>query len=491
MSTQTAERALRAADEHVANASDAHSRWRPGYHLTPPTGWMNDPNGFVQFRGRYHLFYQFWPYGPQWGPMHWGHAVSDDLVRWEHLPTALAPSEEYDNGDGVVGYGCFSGSALVDDAGRLVLMYTGSVDGRQPPQTQNIAVSDDGVHFRKHAANPVIPVPPADGGADFRDPKMVQIGDRTYAVIGSSADGRGKALLYASDGDLTTWEYIGVAAESRGPEGSMWECPDLFPLADRYALVVSPMQGTVNTFPFVQIGDFDAVSGRFTSAAQQQLDGGIDFYAPQTMVDETGRRILIGWMQQWFQSNVTAEDGWAGAMTIPRELTLEGGAFKQRPVGEVESLRGPVRQLGAHEVGGQPLKVDTGASAEVRVLLGPSSARVARIAVRASGDGSEQTLYTVDRRTGRITCDRSLSGAGDVTSSHVAFDAARESLELRFFIDTCSVELFVDDGAAVMTNRIYPRPDSTGLTITAVGEGTLNVDDLTVWPLSARSAIPV
>ncbi|WP_265521340.1 glycoside hydrolase family 32 protein [Oerskovia flava] len=486
MSTQTFDQALQAADDHIANTAIAPSRWRPAYHLTPPTGWMNDPNGFVQYEGRYHLFYQFWPYGPEWGPMHWGHAVSDDLVRWEHLPTALAPSEEYDSGDGVPGYGCFSGSALVDRDGRLVLMYTGHVDGRQPPQTQNIAISTDGVHFHKSAANPVIPAPPVDGGPDFRDPTMAQIGDRTYAVIGSSAAGRGKALLFATDGDLETWEYVGVAAESTGQEGTMWECPDLFPLADRFALVVSPMQGTLNTFPFIQIGDFQPDSGRFTSDRHYQLDGGIDFYAPQTLVDDTGRRILIGWMQQWFQRNVTAADGWSGAMSIPRELTLDAGVLRQRPVTEIESLRGPARHLGAHEVGTQPLMSDTGASAEVRIVLGPSTAPVARIAVRASSDESEQTVYTVDRRAGRIVCDRSLSGAGDVTSSHVTFDPARESLELRFFIDTCSVELFVDDGAAVMTNRIYPNPDSTGLTITAVGVGTLNVEDFTVWPLSTR-----
>ena len=486
MSAQTLSQALQAADNHVANAANVPSRWRPEYHLTPPTGWMNDPNGFIQYRGRYHLFFQFWPYGPQWGPMHWGHAVSDDLVRWEHLPTALAPSEEYDSGENVAGYGCFSGSALVDRDGRLVLMYSGHVDGRQPPQTQNIAVSDDGVHFHKVAANPVIPAPPVDGGPDFRDPKMVDIGDRTYAIIGSSANSRGKALLYASDGDMEKWQYVGVAAESTGPEGTMWECPDLFPFADRYALVVSPMQGTMNTHPFIQIGDFDPTTGRFTSAVQHQLDGGIDFYAPQTLIDSDGRRILVGWMQQWFQQNVTAEDGWAGAMTIPRELVLDDGVLRQRPVVEIESLRGPAQHLGAHEVGSETLEADTTTAAEVRIVLGPSTAPVARIAVRTSDDGSEQTVYTIDRRNGRIVCDRSLSGAGDVTSSHVAFDTSRESLELRFFIDTCSVELFVDDGAAVLTNRIYPNPDSTGLTITAIGEGTLAVEDLTIWPLTAR-----
>lgn len=485
MAEATMRAALAAADAEIARRSPEVSRGprRLRYHLMPATGWMNDPNGFVQFRGEFHLFFQFWPFGPEHGTMHWGHAMSPDLVHWRPAPTALAPSEEYDYGAESVSYGCYSGSAFVVDE-RLVLMYTGHVDGREPMQTQCLAVSEDGVTFHKHSRNPVIDAPPPGAGVDFRDPKVGEHGGRRYAVIGASAEGRGRALLYRGGDDVTDWAYAGVLAESSGPEGTMWECPDLFPLGDRAVLLVSPMHGVVNAAPFVQVGEIGA-DGRFASTATRVLDGGVDFYAPQTMVDASGRRILIAWMQQWHQRNVTAQEGWAGAMTVPRELTLVDGQVRQRPVAEVEVLRGEPTRVAPRTLDGEALDVEGGVAADVRVVLGGGTARGARVAVRASVDRGEQTVFVVDRQEGRIVCDRSLSGVGDATGSVIDVDFGQDPIELRLLIDVCSVELFVNDGVAAMTHRIYPAESSTRLVIEPIGTGVLEVLECTIWPMGS------
>ena len=147
-----------------------NSPYRLKYHFMAPTGWINDPNGLVQYKGEYQLFYQFYPYESKWGPMHWGHAKSTDLVHWEHLPVALAPSESYDFGE-VPGHGCFSGSAVVNGE-ELILIYTGHVDNKEPMQVQCIAASMDGIHFEKYRHNPVIDHYPEEGSPDFRDPKV-------------------------------------------------------------------------------------------------------------------------------------------------------------------------------------------------------------------------------------------------------------------------------------------------------------------------------
>jgi beta-fructofuranosidase len=216
------------ADAAVAAAAPraAQDPHRLAYHFMAPAGWMNDPNGLIHWRAAYHIFYQHNPYEPGWGAMHWGHALSRDLVRYEHRPVALAPSEPYESPGG----GCFSGSA-VDDGGTLTLIYTSTADH----QAQSIATSADGVHFEKYAGNPVIPAPPPQGnGSDFRDPKVWRHDGAWWMVVGSRDGELGNVLLYRSD-DLRNWDFVSVLCQSDGTQGRMWECPDLYPLADRYA----------------------------------------------------------------------------------------------------------------------------------------------------------------------------------------------------------------------------------------------------------------
>lgn len=293
-------------------------------HFEPEKGWMNDPNGLCFFQNKYHAFYQHYPHKPQWGPMHWGHAVSEDLLHWEELPIALYPDMPYEN-DG----GCFSGSALEKD-GVLYLMYT-SVS-KEHGQTQSIAISRDGKHFEKYGDNPVIGESPLDPlSRDFRDPKIFRYGDGYRMVCGAGVDGLGSVLLFRSD-DLLHWDYIGPIFQSRD-YGPVPECPDLFPLSDKWVLMFSRMDET-RSAQFV-VGGFDGE--HFTPESFQQPETGTDFYAPQTFEDHKGRRVMIGWLYNW--NRQTPENAVrAGALSLPRELTLLDGKLCNAPVAEAGNL---------------------------------------------------------------------------------------------------------------------------------------------------------
>ena len=316
------------------------------YHFEPRKGWMNDPNGLCWFNGRYHAFFQHYPHDTRWGPMHWGHAVSEDLIHWEELDIALYPDMPYENAGG-----CFSGSAVVKD-GQLYLFYT-SVS-KELGQTQSCAVSRDGLHFEKLAQNPPIAAPPPEGSADFRDPKVNRIGDSWYMVCGSGRDGVGKVLLYRSE-DLLCWDYVGVLYESE-EYGPIIECPDLFELDGQFVLMFSLIDRKEAAVRFL-VGDFDGK--RFTPRQDCCPEQGPQFYAPQTFLAPDGRRILIGWLYDWKKPLDEGAD-YAGALTIPRQLQLRDGCVLNYPVAEARALLQPSDALvqlrdGRVFVEGQPL----------------------------------------------------------------------------------------------------------------------------------------
>lgn len=476
--------ALEAANKEIElkKGHIANSAYRLHYHFMAPVGWINDPNGFVQYNGEYHLFYQHYPYDSKWGPMHWGHAKSDDLIHWKHLPVALAPSEPYDSGD-VAGYGCFSGSAVVND-GELILAYTGHVDGNQPQQVQCLATSQDGVHFEKYEHNPVINHFPNDASHDFRDPKVWKHGEQWYMVIGTKKDGKGKAALYVSE-DLKVWEYKGIAAESDGNQGDMWECPDLFPLNDRHVLIISPMYGKQNEKPLYMIGDMNYKTGIFTQEFSSILDYGYDFYAPQTLIDNQGRRIMIGWMEKWLTKMPSQEHGWAGAMTIPRQLVLESNIIKQQPVAEITSLRSAYRQWDVSAVEGIQVISDTYESVSETVIeidVNETTAAAFGIQLRCSQDKQERTEIWFDFNNNEITMDRTHSGSGEQGVSIAPLHIRNGLIQIRLFMDTTSLELFVNDGEQVITNRIFPNEQSQRFAIVAK-EGKVKLCNFETWKL--------
>jgi beta-fructofuranosidase len=302
-----------------------HNSARLRYHFEPQKGWLNDPNGLVWYRGQYHAFFQHNPYAAQWGSMHWGHAVSNDLIHWTELPLALTPSKRYDK------RGCYSGSAVEKD-GSLWLFYTGvDMFGRQ---TQCLAISNDGVTFTKHAGNPIVKAPRDTSAKDFRDPKVTKFGNAYHMVVGGGKGRVGKVLHYRST-DLLCWDYVGVLLAGRA-YGKVIECPDLFPLSSGCCLIFSVMNtapGTPATRFF--FGEFDGDT--FTVRNHHSPARGPDFYAPQTFMDGKGRQILLAWFSNWKRA---APKGalYAGAFTIPMEIRYTDGKLTLYPVDEVRPL---------------------------------------------------------------------------------------------------------------------------------------------------------
>jgi beta-fructofuranosidase len=464
-------------------------RFRLRYHLMPPVGWMNDPNGLIHYQGEYHVFYQHYPFAPKQGPMYWGHAKSKDLVHWEHLPVALAPSEAYDFVTEGTGGGCWSGSAAQQD-GKLVLIYTGHVDGRSPEEVQCLALSEDGgISFAKLAENPVIPGPPEKDVFGFRDPKVWKGAGLWNMVVGSGKDGKGKAQFYQSY-DLREWRHVGEALESDGTMGDMWECPDLFPLGggDRHVLIVSPMNMGDTKTMYVS-GNFDYQTGKLTAGYQERLDYGFDFYAPQTFADDRGRRILFAWMNMWGTAMPEKEDHWMGAFTVPRELILEDdGTLRMVPVSELTALRGA-----RYAAEGTVIEADAmvtvdelrGDTTEIIAVfdLGASEGEEFGIRLRCSSDDRQYTEVCYSAAEKGLRVDREHAGIGDGGISRVQFEPAADGLlKLHLFVDRSSVELFANDGRISITNRIYPDAGSLDLKLFS-RKGLAVLQSLEAWRL--------
>ena len=465
--------------------SDDH---RPRFHLLPPTGWMNDPNGVVQWRGRYHVFYQHNPLAPSWAPPHWAHAVSDDLVRWEHLPVALTPDmPPADEG------GCWSG-CLVDHDGTPTILYTGVRDGVQA--TSVATGSDDLVHWRKWPDNPVARFPDVldDHTLEaYRDPFAWREDGRWYALVGTSLGGVGQVLLYRSD-DLRTWTYLHPFVPAHADPvcsdtGQIWECPNFFPLGDEHVLLVARWQRTELTYPNALIGAYRGQ--RFEPARRQRIDWGYRcFYAPLTLVDDTGRRMMWGWLQE--QRTVAPGDGaWAGAMSLPRILTMEEGVLRQRFAPELEAVRGgaAVRSEGVSVRGRHALDIG-GRALELRIVLERGSSAVA--GVRLHHSETEHTDVFVSWRTGRLIVDTRLAKgprSADYAVDTAELTAPGETLErtaLHIVLDHSVLEVIADDRHA-LTTRVYPEgPPADRVELVATG-GEAMAARIEGWPLTVAS----
>ena len=458
-------------------AADPH---RPRFHFTSPGGWLNDPNGLTQRDGEYHLFYQFNPYAPVHERIHWGHAVSRDLVNWRDLPIALTPSEGPDLD------GCWSG-VLVYDGDVPTLVYSGRHGGRELPC---IATgSPDLLEWTKDPGNPVIADTPA--GVDivaFRDHCVWREGDAWRQIVGSGIRGEGGAALLYESSDLREWTYLGPLlvgdADDRprdAPDwtGTMWECVDLFTVAGESRtsdiLVFSAWDDGVTRHPLYWTGRYEG--DRFVPERLHRLDlGGRFFYAPQTLRDESGRRIIFGWMQEGRPDDHAIAAGWSGVMSLPREVTLAAdGSLHQQPVPEVSALRTEVLYDGAAD--GARLSGDQ-VDLELDVVL-PGAASdgadaAVEIIVRASSDGAEQTVYRIRRegRLARIALDRgrsSLDGSVDVVEVSGEVPVGDDDrVTVRILIDHSALEAFAN--GVPLASRVYPtRPDALGVEVRCHG----------------------
>ncbi|MBZ5753124.1 glycoside hydrolase family 32 protein [Metabacillus rhizolycopersici] len=483
---EQAQKAVQKASEKVQNTP-----YRLGYHIMAPAHWINDPNGLIQWAGEYHVFYQHHPYSPKGGPIHWGHVKSKDLVFWEHMPIALAPGEDYDRS------GCFSGSA-VDNNGKLTLIYTGhvnlDVEKDEFVEYQCLAESSDGVHFKKHPSNPIISEPPKDGSPHFRDPKVWKRNDKWYMVLGNQVNNLGNVVLYESK-DLIDWEYQGVIAKSTGKMGYMFECPDFFELNGKHILLFSPqgmeLEGDLYQSLYQNgyyVGGFNYETKEFNHGDFVELDKGFDFYAGQTFLDDKGRRIVIGWMSMWESVMPEQEHGWAGAMTIPRELKLnENNHLVMMPVEELKILRGEHLTLSATVIS-ENIRLDhiKGECLEIvtEYSLKGCTAQKFGINIRCSEDCTEKTMIYYDTHSGKVTVDRNQSGKGEggIRRSEI-HGQDHESIKLHLFIDRSSLELFVNGGETVITSRIYPNPSSVYVELFAE-EGEVQLLNLDSWKLA-------
>lgn len=307
-------------------------------HLRAPGNWMNDPNGFIFFRGKYHLFYQYFPYGTMWGTMHWGHAVSEDLVRWEHLDIGLFPTKGYDRN------GVFSGSALEKD-GKLYLYYSAvrylkedaenihyaPHDGYETSQA--LLVSENGIEFDNwNGKQQIIPVSRDEEIMDAvhtRDPKVWKSGGTYYMVLGSTWQKKmGRAVFYRS-GDGVNWEYANQLRD--GQFGKILECPDIFRMGEEYIFLGSPMYVGENKpgyqhYAVCARAAFEEDTCRLTLLSEcRYMDYGLDLYAAQTNLDEMGRRVMFAWMRMPEAVRASDRKPWIGMMCLPRVIEIVEG----------------------------------------------------------------------------------------------------------------------------------------------------------------------
>ncbi|SCC16782.1 beta-fructofuranosidase [Gilliamella bombicola] len=465
-----------------------NKQYYPHFHLAPQSGWMNDPNGLIYFKGQYHAFYQHHPYDENWGPMHWGHAVSDDLVTWRRLPIAIAPDQEFDKS------GCFSGSA-VDNDGELCLFYTGHVwlsgqgDDEQISQTQCLASSQDGIHFEKHGTV----LAPKVGIMHFRDPKVWQQDGQWWMVVGQrTPDNVGEVLLYRS-GDLTNWTFDHVVVSHIDPNVYMLECPDFFPLGDKWVLMFSPQGMQAKGYQYRNLFQSGYIVGNWQPGERfsiikpfQEMDFGHDFYAPQSFLAADGRRIVFAWMDMWESTMPSKKDKWVGAFTLPRELFLDKDNYvRNRPIKELEALREKPESLSNILLKNELKNTDIQSiSCEINVEfdLIQSDAERFGLQLAATEDGKQATLLYVDLQSERIILDRSLSGL-ELTGYRSVPLPKTDKLTLHIFVDASSVEVFVNDDLYSLTSRIYPQLPAKRVINLFAENGKAKVTKLESWQL--------
>ena len=452
---------------------------------------MNDPNGLIYWKGAYHLFYQYNPNEPSHRAIHWGHAVSHDLVHWQHLPLALAPTPGGPDADGI-----WSGCA-VDDHGIPTLVYTGT-----SPQNVCLATgSDDLLHWEKHPGNPVIPGPPFElaeaAHEQFRDPYVWQEDGGWQMVIGSKIAGQGGAILRFHSNDLVHWEYQGILmagdAARREPfwTGAMWECPNYFEVGGKKALVFS-VQSERNEllYPVYYVGDECGLT--FIPMQGNILVHGGSFYAPLVMRAENGRLLMWGWLQEKRSPDEFIRAGWAGVMSLPLEISLTPEEkLCIEPVAELQSLRRKHQHFEnlalTPDFPGLPEGIQ-GDSLEIEAVFEPGPDAEFGLKLLASLDGQEQTRVVYAAGLGRLSVDCSASSLNSKTDRTV--HDAPLSLEtdrfvrLHIYLDHSVLEVFANRQTCLVC-RAYPTsPDSIGVDLFAL-RGETSLISLDIWRIDS------
>lgn len=484
----------------LADTFDTTNRekYRPAYHHTPLYGWMNDPNGMFYKDGRWHLYYQWNPYGSKWQNMTWGHSSSADLVRWEHHPAAIEA-----NGLGTV----FSGSSVVDSAntagfGRdaVVALYT-SADVNQ---TQSLAHSSDGgMTFEIYPGNPVLTLE-----SEARDPNMFWDADNGRWVM-SLAHALDHEMLFFTSPDLKEWTLQGSFGKGIGAQDGVWECPDLFRLKvdgsdeEKWVLVCNinpggPFGGSATQY---FTGDFDGKTFIADTDAEgviptKWMDYGKDHYATVSWSDAPdNRRVLIGWMSNWQYAGEVPTMQYRSANTLPREAGLfrapDGQLYlSSSPVAELTALRDkPSVSVRNKPAGGNgrnfPLPGSNGGACEI--LLDIDSRKAGSVDITISNNDGESALLCYDAKAHTLSFDRRRSGLTDFSQDFPTVTTAPTfetdgKLSLRIFIDRSSIEVFGNGGKTVMTNLVFPTVPYSSVSVSAKG-GNARIENLKIYPI--------
>jgi len=465
-------------------------KFRPTYHFSPLYGWMNDPNGMVYKDGEYHLFYQHNPYGSKWGNMHWGHAISKDLINWEHRPDAITPDAL-----GTI----FSGSAVVDTdntagfgAGAIVAIYTQNSDR----QVQSIAYStDNGRSFTKYENNPVL----TSDARDFRDPKVFWHKETQRWIMLLAV---GQEMQIFSSSNLKDWAFESSFGEGQGAHGGVWECPDLFELPvdgtneKKWVLLCNlnpggPFGGSATQY---FVGTFNGKEFVNESPSQTKwMDWGKDHYAAVTWSDAPdNRRIAIAWMSNWQYANDVPTSQYRSPNSVPRDLslfTVDGETYLQSaPSPELLKLRDISKKRSFKVNGTRTIKdMIAGNEGAYEIELTIENQHADVIGFRLYNDKGEEVDMQYDMKEKKFSMDRRKSGDVGFNENFpmltwTAIESGKDELKLRLFVDKSSVEAFVDGGRFVMTNQVFPSEPYTHIDFYSKG-GAYKVDSFVIYKL--------
>lgn len=421
---------------------------RPTFHFHSPAQWMNDPNGPIYYDGWYHLFYQYNPYGDQWNHMHWGHARSRDLVRWEHLPIALWPSVEA--GEEHV----FSGSTFLDHNGKPVIFYTSIGSERRPEQWAATPNDEELLQWSKSATNPILTDEAID---EWRDPYLFTDKGRTYMLVGGGQSGKGVIVLYsATNSELTAWRFERIVLHHEAVTNL--ECPNIVKIDDRWVMLVS-LDGYVEWFS----GSFDPASGVFQTLKNGIVAGGS--YASQLLFDKDGQPIHLAWV------NTSKHKGWNGWITLPSVLGLTpDGELTRKPISTLEGLRGAERVWEDRAIEGEVL-LDKEAGDRLEIFADVEVGNATEIRLRVLT--TQEIVFEADGST------LSLPGRSPIP---IALEDGR--LRLRIFVDRSALDVYSEDGLFSECVALDYTPEQKALSVVSAG-GEATIRTLRVWKMSS------
>lgn len=469
-------RTINEAKEGELEGLEASARsdyWKPQYHIHPSFGLMNDPNGLAYYNGEYHVFYQWHPFGPHHNMKHWAHVKSKDFVNWERLPLAIVPDDEFDS------HGAFSGGAIeIED--KLYLYYTGNIiyEDLSMNANQCLAIMDKSYKITKYKDNPLISGARDGYTGHVRDPKVWKQKQSFYMLLGAQRNNGTAALIVYESGDGVNWNFKGEVINNIPLTGYMWECPDYFKLGGKDVLVFSP-QGVKqkgydyqNLYNVVYaIGEFNLETLEFKVESIYEVDKGFDYYAPQSFEDNKGRRIQIAWAGMGDMEYPSDKNAWAHCLTIPRELILKGNKIFQVPVEELKLLRcNEEREFG--EVSNEKKTLGI-LCCNVDMEISFKNIKSNIFGIKLFNSGEEEGLdIKFNKSTNEVIVDRTsfINSFGETYGTkRTAEIHSKDEINVRIFSDNSIVEIFINGGEVVFTQRIFPLKTSNKICIYAEG----------------------